>query len=508
MLGALHAIPFLKDRETVMGLLISEPGPVRNADPLPLSIDGGYRFTVEDVRQLIAQKRSDLAELILASTPDTSLLEDVAAQPVTAALARSICKNGHTPVRVLAAFHADPRKGVSQAAVMAMAHRMGMHGKHAAPVVNRVLTVLTCEDAALAGVLRGLLDGPRMFGVEMAAAVAFERSTPVPDDAWEVIQEFVSFINPRSLALVKGLMRDERTTVELIESLMRRCHTALAHQWMLKTLLERRSELDYDRALALLTRYAAHTSSIPQDYLSIVEESSIAGLLANEEDYAAASVAFASGMVPAEVMEELVECWLARADQAVPSAAVFMAGVQGGRLTRSGLAAANLAAVPQRYVDSALAGGRTTLNLARALASNPRLTKEAQEQILSVSHSDPMSPLLRALACNQGIDEDVAQVLVQKVCESYEGISGPSWALMRFSTELFENPGIPARILRRLPTRALVEGGYVHAERVRAIVSFLSYELGQDPHLWREFLTLLPEWEGSIGDLADVLRAL
>lgn len=506
MLGALEVIPFLEERDTVMGLLLSEPGPVRVDIVLPLSLRCGYRFTASDLSCLRAAKRADIADLILASTADVELLEEVSASPVTVSAARAICRNPHVPYRVIAGFHRDSRKGVTQAAVMAVAHRLSVPGKYAGALVGRILGLLSCPDDELIQQLDLVLAKTGGVDGEVAIAVAYERETPLPDDVWERVLEFVNFSRPRHGRFVRAVARDPRASLQVLLSLQHRCHSVHSRTLVMEAILDRRAELSREEALAALVQYSQQTQEIPHRYLELVTDADIPMLLAEEEDFASATVAFASGRVPESTMSELVNSFLGDSQNPALASALLLARMSGGRLTRSGFAAWQFTHPELAHVDAALAAGRPMADLSRALARNPRLTKEMQMKLLGPPESMFVSGTVDSLMANPGVHPDVAEVVVDTIVGAHESRQFPLWSVTRCASEMFRNSNIPRSITGRLPASLL--NGYLYAQRLEEVTYFLRGELGADPRMWREFFALLPEWEGSIGDLAGVLRAL
>lgn len=506
MVSSLNLVPYVDDQELAMGLLLASPRTAASAGPVRhLYHPRHYQFTLADVDRLLAAKRSDLAELVLASTSDVDLLEQVAYRKINGSLARAVCQNLRVPIIVLLHLYQDTRKNVSGAARRELASYLGVTAARSDATIARFQRVMTCpQDVLYDELARLALNQPYKTWTAIMAAVP-QRAQRLPEPVVQLLVSELFVLGSASVARVLPvLVEHQYVTVDLLKKLLvEQTHgrTNFAVLRMLVPHLDDLSEEEQELLWSELSRVGVHPGT--RAVMPKVSPEVANDLFSRGGGYRV--LAALSGKVSDAAIESWARQWAdaAISDAAEPSSVSCLSLLSHG-------------AVPAEVVQTVL--DRKTERFpaaAVAAASNPNLTRQQQYQLLNGDPRSVASPAVLKLAQSAHVHPDVVRELIERATVQPDASVGPP---TRHITEqqraqvlvnVLANEAVSPSLVASLPAYAVTRKVWDKpASRDRGLAHFLGNEFGSDLDAWLEFLAFLPEWEGTLGDLVNAVKTL
>lgn len=492
-MDVLDVVPHLQDRGTVLELLKSTTRPFKPHVSRSLDWTQGYSPTFADVEELMGEKRADLAELILESTADTNVLYAASQSKLTVALLKAVCRNRHTPLDLLVFLYCDSRKSLSQAAQAAIAGRMQVFVNRSDDLVELLVEAVNCPEGDLPKLLASARRDWPVNALDTLLTAVIERPEPVSRQVWSHVVSsdwrwMERFSRGRALA---ALAPHPFMTVENLESLLVLTRYRAPRRHVLTALLEKLPPSS-ERWLEVLLDLASDGSAGVGTYAPRMERGTALELLRSGR-VGAPEAALLSGHLTTDEVRDWVYEWSVNPGES-RIAALFL----------------EHPALDTALIERCLAVTKTASYLRSALAKNPSLSEEQQVR-LAMSDAHVVTDLAR----NPQLTLEGAAAIVHKVCQQVEdlaasrgGHSRVPWSARTPLTVLLGNASVPERHRLATPASLLCTRQHELALALGTLVPELDRRFASDASTWRTFLGLLPEWEGSIGDLVAAVESL
>lgn len=509
MISTLDIVPVHPDRDVVMRLLMATPGPVKPGNNTRLLRECQYRFTLDDIDSLVSAKRADLAELVLMSTSDTGLLDEVSRSRTLAVLARAVCRNRHTPPAVLLNYYSDSRKGVSGYARSALAHLLGCSVGDTDALVPAVEEILSCPNKDLLSVLERRCRNTWASVQFSLVMLARYRTTSLTEKMGDALVERAAALSTNHG--VSALAAFAASNAVSIGLLMKIASSApLLRHSARKILLERLDRLSQAQREDV---YALFKD--PDPFSARLGQHVPAGPYADEMYHFDAALRRFIADCP-HLSSEVAAKWAQDLIQASPRLQPQSSPEEFAILAHPG--------VPTDVLQMVLTGTETRSPLTvrfpvamQYVADNPNLTLEQQRLMFKLDGASLSSSALRSLASSGHLHSTFASELLDTMVGLEEqpasgtGQSSTKWAgpSVRLARTMLDNPAVPESVVRSVPVRALLGPSWGPVTSgACGLVRLADPLLRDNPSGWTELLTLLPEWDGTVGDLASVVAVV
>lgn len=486
----------VSSRATVMALLKSTTRPVSKLDYERSANPCGYTFTGGDIDEFLRIRRPDLAELVVAATGNVDLLYDVCDRPMPVSVLQAVCRNAAAPADLLVLLYCESRKGVVSAARSALANRMRVPASRADSPAALLRDLLLGPEEDVAGLLARFYRLEPDSAAEYATEAVLERPTPLPDEVWNLISagNWCRVTRLGSSALTAKIARHPRMTVGDLKAIMSRVRHRSSAFDVADALLAK-LEPGSDDWLTLMWDCSSrmHTRTVKEHAQYLTFEQALE--MSRRGQTTPEGLAFASGKLPDEMFRKRVQRWLDDPSASVPPPVVLKSPAVAGEL----LDACVVRAKKQReaYVH---------------LQCNPAFSEEAQLKWLTLELD------CANLAASRHVARSTAELLVRQASKFAKDSTGSAyipWSVRNAVVALFANDsvdadvrlGLPAQLLGSVVSTLHSTGSMPSASGYRSI-RFLDEQLGCDAEAWKVFLGLLPEWEGTLGELVSAARVL
>lgn len=492
-MDVIDVVPHVRDRFTAMSLLRSTSAPFKAHCSRPLLDGSGYRFTITDVEEFISSRRADLAELVIEGTSDVNMLYDVSRMKVPVPILKAVCRNRHTPAELLLFLFCDSRKGVTSAAKSALAGHMSVVARYADDMIMQLRELVYCPDEELAGRLAAVFRTWPSRALNYAIAAVFERPTPFTDEAWaQIVGANWSWVGNFATAKVAGLVAEHpRTSVEDLEVILGRVRFRGQRSVVQKALLNK-LESGSARWLEVLSR---DDSTGFASKLGVTEQAKLLTPVQAREFLRRTGVPALIAAESGQLSDDDIALWAREWGQAVEPS---YGPVPVSLLSSSAVAGKTLEVCLNR-ADGASAA-------LQHLALNPGLTVDMQMRMVDDGPARPF------LARNPMLMREVAEAVMRVVLDPAPGGAAHSgyvpWRAQGPLMALLANGGLDDDVRLGIPAVAVRSPRYDVSDVLAPAIAFLDGKLGYDAEAWRSFLGLLPEWEGSVGDLVRVVTVL
>lgn len=488
-LHALDVASHVAQQATALALLTSTPQRSPHARHAHLGLSTEHHFTYPDVEYLLSVRRTDLAALVVASSSDINLLYAVSRTKTTTPILAALCSNPHTPTDLLLFLYRDTRKGVVAAARTTLGKRL--HPSKVDRYADCLTDLAFGPEENIPRHLNTILRDAPGGVIDAALELLLERPGAVNDTTWDMISAHqwahVTLYTPDTL--IRRLVTHPRATVADLEILLTRLRYALGSLWVAEALLDRLTAgsprwfdmLALCSAWGRSTNVSAHATALTAQQATDLFRRGIRE----------AKVAIASGHLPDAELLDAVTRWATHHGglDYVPLPALASPLVDGDLL--------------HRCINQA---ARTTPAL-NYLAQNPNVPEHTKLAWLAGGQIDVDSLVEDPLSAE--LSEQIGHLLHKHVADSRHG-QPLRWLTKMGMVALLASAHVPAHVRLAVPVDTLTW----LAERpstdtcLRDVIRFLDAHLGGGPEEWQMFLRLLPEWEGSIGDLVHAATAL
>lgn len=510
---ATSLLPFVQDREVVRGLLLSAPTPLRKPRSLPVfPPDMKYRFTPDDVAEFVAAKRPDVAEFVLSASPDVDLLTEVAKGPLSIPLARGLCRNPNVPVAVLLQVSNDARSTVAGFARAAVASRLDVPVRDVTAPLRWLRQAFACPAEDLRGVLGQSPPNLAVRGRLAAFRMVLERPDRLPPDAVEWLYGQAAPVSGYAAdRLLAGLVSQgyvaRPALDEIVSGRVGRPFTMpLAVQALLSQWDELSPELQ-TRVLQLSMSLLIGRSAPWPPRLRTVA----AGLSAEQavELFALPGVARLVASCCPALPGEVVAAW---AEEFANSAVLGQSPSSDEPVWLLGHPAVS-SDVAQRVIHRRLSIPRVP----ECLAVNPNLTVEQQQFLQHFDEGQRSCEVLPHLLSSATVSAMVLREFVDitvaigsaRMSAGFHAFTSQEGTLL---CAVLDNPVTPQSVRESIPAWCVASQSSwlrpVDGEGFAGLEVLLRAAFGSDVSLWREFLLLMPQWEGSLGDLVSAVRTL
>lgn len=450
-------VPHLRNRSTAVTLLQATPPWRAQEQRRRLAPATGYRWTAEDITELLSADRSDLVELILDSTDDENLLYAVARSTAPAGIVQAVCRNTATPIEVLTYLTGNSHESVAAKATTALAQHLTISEADLETKIEALRIVTLGPDRTVVPILKEALKS--WHGAELDAVVycAFKRPSPLPRKAWRVLstrKNWNRFMDTAEGETIQTLAQSPTLTTKMLSTLWERLQHSLLAEYAAPALMERLdpgTELWQDaQARARKVRFALtevpFTDDMAVDYVTRWLDGTLA------------------------------TCYLPR------------------HLMRHH-------ALGRQLVQRCLERAGNDPDLLSYLAANPALPGASQVELAGTLSA------VTALASNSALTpEGALNVLHHCQDEMKQGKLHRAWR--EAIVALMSNPALPVDLRLNLPAAALLDPWAETHRSLAGVVQLVDEALDGNANNWRAFHTLIREWEGNLGDLIRVVTKL
>lgn len=460
----------------------------------------GYAFALEDAYELLAAGREDLSVLVIEKSPNADLLCAAAAAHSPSSWRLAAARSPRTRVGVLAGMCADPDPEVREIAKDRLRYRLGVSREDLETILPQVAYALTCSsreaaDLADASAAHARSGDSHSLAAGAVLAACLMREEPLADSSWShLIDTAASLLRHTSyatpVALLKEVTRSSHCSVEDLARLLS-CSTHRAQVDHLVQALLSHGVVPRHKAFPQLEMLRpdwfvngpVHLGDTPESLA--VELYREGGLLV--------PLAAASGALPVHLADACVLDYLGAARSGLSrTLAVALAAeavLMTGPLSHG---------VVVEVLDAARDGHD---DLAAAVAQVPSLSVESQHAIVDlVESSRGFETAALVLAGNRGVSESVVLRLLDWARTPDTRRHSPlDW--MELSVLL--NGSLSAEL--RLGMSARCVSARQGSSVAEAAAPLLEPIFDGQAERWVEFTHLLPEWEGSLGELAEAL---
>lgn len=504
------AAPHVRDRETALALLKqSRQLPTEDRRLSTFFAHASYAFTSSDIEALVELDRADLAELILASSSDTALLEQVGlGDSLSFVLVRGLGANPRTPLRVLLHLSGHSSKQLSSWATRMIGTRIGSLFNDLDSAVEALRQIVGQPVEALLDVLqywkRILTPGDYDSVSVLALRLFTQAKVTLPAD---VVEFYLSALGEAlesnsSLAAAYFEQLDKHGVVpdELTSEFFHAPVRVKLHPPVTQALL---SNLSREDLTGLLRDASLHgTPDLQTAILQILPATVVEELFADGGELAL-YVSRSSALSSATVLKWATQ-WVDSGD--------------GGGTSQEPVWLLAHPAVPSEVLQSVLEGpAGSDPRVLQYVMDNPRATPEQLWQAVELSGPGLASDLLPGRADDPETPSEFLSQMTQMILELKDELYSVNETLSRRThtsvlRSILQNPNTPLETIASMPAHVLARrpgaAGASICTGMIGVVRLLEARFPNDMSAWREFFVLLPDWEGALGELADALKLI
>lgn len=442
----------------------------------------GYPVTRDNLDELERTGRSDIAEFLISTVAAPELLTRIVndAGPQNWLLAVTGHRAASTRTRLRAAVLLQGTH-LAEPAQENVAEVLRTHPQDVPQALQYAHALLAAPDSDLPHILEQIRTwDPTTCGdaTSALATLTLDREHPLTEETWQALLA-IAARNP--LLIVEEISRSGKASTSAMLELLHAPLDSAGAAFALIELLHRNVPAHPNDYPALLQ---ADDRGWLNEFTAAINNTDHAWRMLEHEG-TPARAAIESGHLPDSAVNLLLAEALSNGTNArVPTRRAVVLSAAARHATDPDLLEQAVTAIEQDpFCD-----------LVDHVVRNPHLTSGQQARLAELHNSF----LPFALAQNPNLDLDVARRLANR----YSTPAVDTWM------SITSNPHLPMETRQSMPAPVAVQAVQDRVSGMGAIVQVLEGELGADLQRWREFEQMLPEWHGTIGELARMLHRL